>query len=93
MTDSITKSFTDVLSRKQISIYPNPVKTDITLYIQGYDASQGEYIIYDMSGKTLLSSKFNGETTVINLQQFPKGSYLMHLLLDGDVSTWKIIKE
>ena len=86
--------FEEQLAEKQIKIYPNPVKNELSITISGYDASlRGEFILFSISGSLLYQGRITGETTQVNMGNYPPGVYLLHLILKGEKSVWKVIKE
>lgn len=86
--------FEEQLAQKQIKIYPNPVKSELSITVSGYDASlRGEFILFSISGSLLYQGRITGETTQVNMGNYSPGVYLLHLILKGEKSVWKVIKE
>ena len=79
----------NTIDKKQISIYPNPVK-DI-LNIDGANIIS-DVKICDMAGRNVLEMKEikNGKINVSNLS---KGVYLLKAVIDGKAEILKVIKE
>lgn len=78
----------------QLSIYPNPVKSN--LYIQSSSTSKNFNIsIYNMTGKVKTTVNIpKNQQAIINLEDFLPGIYLVMCDdSEGDISTYKIIKE
>jgi hypothetical protein len=69
----------EVYQDAEIKIYPNP--TSDIVYISGLQRGL-ELQLEDISGKQLLRRKVQTETEQINLQAYPVGSYMIHIL-DG----------
>jgi hypothetical protein len=71
-----------------ISIYPNPIKTHFEITTS--NGSISEIILYDSTGKELLSSSGN----YMNVEQIPPGIYFIQIFdADGKLnSIKKIIK-
>lgn len=76
-------------NKKQVSVYPNPVKD--VLNISGA-ARISDVKIYDISGKKVSEIK-DVKNRQININQLPKGTYLLKGLFDQQQCTLKIIKE
>lgn len=91
-TDSVF--FEDMLAEKKIKLYPNPVENELTISITGYEPSwKGEYALFNMSGAMLSHKRLAGETTPVNMGQYLPGTYLLTIIIDGEKSVWKIIKQ
>lgn len=84
----------EMLAEKQIKIYPNPVQYELTIFIKGYKLSmQGEFSLFNLDGYMLAKRKIIGETTQVNMSLFPKGTYILNIQLNGQPTSWKIIKQ
>jgi hypothetical protein len=88
---NLSTGISDFDVKYAISIFPNPttnkinVKTDFTLL-------GSVYAIYDNTGKSVLYGKINSENTVIDLENFTKGIYL--ICVGSNLNqTYTIIKE
>lgn len=91
-TDSVF--FEEMLADRQIKIYPNPVHNELTIFIEGYKSSmQGHFALFNLGGNMLLRRKISGETTLVNMSVFPKGTYVLNIQLNGQPTSWKIIKQ
>jgi hypothetical protein len=72
-----------------IKIYPNPV--DDFLKISAGQAI-GQFTIYDMLGRLLVSENISSETYELNVSHFPKGAYVVRIVSAGKRYTKGIIK-
>lgn len=65
------------------STYPNPVIDDLNMDLMGYEGETLSFKLVDMTGKTMLESKYNcessKETTQINMTALVPGMYLLHV--------------
>ena len=88
----VVKSSTLAIEENSISnfnIHPNP--TTNTIYINSIHFPIRAIKIYDLSGKLLLSKKYNSEINInINISNFSDGIYI--LKLNNEFIT-KIIKQ
>ena len=84
----------EVLANKEISLYPNPVTTNLTVNVKGYNQDAGgEYYLFDMQGKVLLHNTMRIESFQIDMSAYTAGNYIMRIVLDGESTTWKVIKK
>gem|GEM_PF-3563170 len=81
---------TEDFDANNFNYYPNPVKNVLTV-----DAvSIMEKIeIFDITGKRVHTLQPNTTQTQINLQNEPTGVYLMKVEINGDVESFKVVKE
>lgn len=65
---------------RQISLYPNPTTRIINLITTRELADeQKNYSIYNLFGQVVKSDKFVGSQHVIDMESFPKGSYIIKI--------------
>lgn len=83
------------LANNQILIYPNP--TDGIAYFQANTNlanAYGNYTIYNVVGSKLYEKQFkNLNKTNIDLTNYPKGLYFIHLTVAGKTYQSKVIKK
>jgi hypothetical protein len=81
------------LEDDKIRLFPNPVKDELTLNIQ--IPTQGlSYQVFDMTGKQLKTENINSETSIINMQNFQGGVYILKLIQSGqEIQSFKIVKQ
>ena len=72
-------------------IFPNPTVDNINIQIV---SPQGQYYLclYTLDGKQLIQDLLFEETTVINMESYPSGSYILRLYSDNKESKYRIIK-
>lgn len=86
--------FEDTLNDKQIKIYPNPVETQMTIKVEGYTPSmQGEYSLYNITGVMVAKRRITGETTLVDMGRQARGIYILHIVLNGEPTAWRVIKK
>ena len=74
-----------------IQIFPNPVKNIISIKADAKLVGT-TYIIYDNTGKSLLSGRITSENTTIELGNLPGGIYLFSIG-DNMKQTFRVLKE
>ena len=80
----------ELLNQENISIYPNPTSTSITI---AFNKVCGNLFIYDLLGQMVYNSKLNSSTASIDLSSFAKGIYFVEVQNDGGILRKKFIKE
>ena len=91
---SSTTSFTEVLAKKSIRIYPNPNKGQLRVEIVGHEATDNSLLqVYNATGALLINKKATSAITNINLTSQPNGIYILQINLNGETTKWKIIKK
>lgn len=89
-----TVFFEEMLAEKQIKLYPNPVESVLTLLISDYTPSmEGEFSLFSMGGVMLDRRRITTETTYVEMSRYPKGIYVLHIQLNGQPTSWKVIKK
>lgn len=86
--------YSEIISEKEIRIYPNPTNGDLSVEITGYDDSDKcSFLIFDMSGGMILSTKADSPITRLDITGKPNGMYILNIDVNGRQSSWKIIKK
>jgi hypothetical protein len=85
----------NIASMQQISIYPQPVKSHITVTLPN-TGNAGDYRLsmYNMSGKAVKTELFTGQTAVIRCENLGRGVYMVRIMsCDGrEVYGGKVVK-
>ena len=75
------------------TVYPNPTSDSFSIRQQGnMTQSNYDYMVADLSGKTVLSGHSNAKTSQVDASNLQTGIYLVTMSQDGMVSTSKLIK-
>ncbi|TDW47988.1 putative secreted protein (Por secretion system target) [Flavobacterium sp. 270] len=77
-----------------LAIYPNPASDYIQLSVSGEFANK-EVTIYDLSGNLVLRSRINttANESIVDINQLPKGIYILNFKSDQKSFTQKLIKK
>jgi hypothetical protein len=81
---------TSTFNQKKITIYPNPIQTDI-LYLKSDDNSNFKVEIFDYLGRKIVEKEKVIDS--INVSGLAKGNYLIKILSDSGTQTEKLIVE
>ena len=92
-TDS-TSYFEETALKRSVRIYPNPTKGMLKVEVVGMqDSDVCRLSLYGMSGNRVMQTKATESMTFLDLSNYANGHYLLVLELNGENTTWKIIKE
>ena len=90
-TDGLTSTKEVVSAKELMRVYPNPSSEFLRIRSSLVDANSF-VSIYSLDGSLLQQTRYNIEEEVINIQNLPKGSYLIRLETAEKVSTQLFIK-
>jgi hypothetical protein len=79
-----------------VVVYPNPNSTSgiFTLKVSGIDLNELSYSIKDVTGKIIVDElKATAYKMTINLEQQPKGVYLLNVYYKGSVIIKKLVMQ
>ena len=79
-----------------LSVFPNPVTTNLNFKVEFEEARDVRYILTDVSGRVLLlfnSDNVTEETKSINVEEFPTGIYFLTAETKKGTKTQRIIKK
>ena len=77
--------------QQQVSIYPNPTSSDVTLDLSGLNARTVE--LFSMNGQLLNSVIPTENVMTLSLSQYAAGIYFVRIYSDNAVTTQKIVKK
>lgn len=76
-----------------VTAYPNPTNDYLTLSIDGFEASDLSYQLYDVNGKRLQSKEFTDNQTRIDLGNLVPAIYFVKVFQgNSEAKTFKIVK-
>ena len=83
VSDVFTIIFTEILNKDQrvsISVFPNPALAELTISLTGVKGGEvSEVMIFDLTGRMVGQEKMTGEEGVIQVEQYPAGSYILRV--------------
>lgn len=87
-------AYEEKLHETKVTIYPNPTQGILKVDISGVDKFEKAQIsLYDLTGKLLQQWANVLQSNVIDLTGQTPGMYIMQIAYNGQISSWKIIKE
>lgn len=76
-----------------INVFPNPTSDQIIIDMKELNLTNVRYELIDIQGKKLQSNQINYSTYQIELETYPRATYLLTILQeDQPVKSFKIIK-
>ena len=91
--ENTEKPLTETLSRKSISIYPNPTAGLLKISISGWETTDKcKFTIFSLKGALNQEIQVSSSVTEIDLSDESDGMYLLNIELNESKSAWKIIK-
>ena len=86
--------YSDMLSEKQIRIWPNPTEGHLKVEIQGLAPEEKACLrITSMSGAVVDVKETTSSVSELDLSHCTNGIYLLQIVAGGQETTWKIIKK
>ncbi len=94
LDDSVSEYYSEMLSEKDIRIYPNPTRGHLKVEITGWDnVDQCQLRLYNSVGQQVLSTWAGSSYIELDISSRPDGLYILHITLNGEETSWKIIKK
>jgi hypothetical protein len=77
-----------------VSVYPNPVFTELILEVSEGSSDILSYQLFMMDGKILLHKRVENQTERINMEIYREGTYLLKVFYENNKAskTFKIVK-
>ncbi len=74
-----------------MEVYPNPTSEQITVRFVDFDGASVS--IYNNAGQLLYTKSLSEEETLIDVQDYPRGIYHIHVTYNGRCRTRKLVKQ
>lgn len=83
----------DIIAGNNISIYPNPAATELTISIQTNEKKQCHVEVVNLQGSVLLKTKTVRNNTQLNIAELPAGMYFIKITEGQHLVTKKFVKQ
>jgi len=89
---SVDETKPSITEGAQMNIYPNPTQSEAIVYMNY--SSEFSVALFDLSGKEISTTVFQGEQTTVNLNTLKSGIYLVTVrdAKNGNQMTSRVIK-
>lgn len=78
---------------KIIKIFPNPVRSSLTIQITGYDESlKRSFMVYNLAGDKVMHETNISSEKSIEMSNLNDGVYILNITIGKDLFQYKIIK-
>lgn len=74
-----------------VAVYPNPATDHISINVNDSNVQEFDVEIFDMTGKSVLKSKYMDSSATIGTHELNKGAHLLNIKFNGNTQTFKII--
>jgi hypothetical protein len=81
----------DLLSRANVSMYPNPTRGMLHVNLGEYKSQVIKMNVYDTKGQLVMTKEILRSANVFNLSTLPKGSYVVELRSGSKKSSSRIV--
>jgi hypothetical protein len=86
--------YNDNLGGQKITVYPNPTKGWLTVQLSNFtEGVSADISIYDLQNKLLMKKHCYSEYTKVDVSALQNGEYIMNIVIGGEMSGWKIVKQ
>jgi hypothetical protein len=86
--------FKGTLGSREVSIFPNPTKSSLTIAITGEEeTAPATLALFFISGEIVLKQQIRYPNITLDLSGYPPGTYLLHISTTASRETWKVVKE
>lgn len=77
-----------------VTLYPNPANTTITLSVGTYSIELKELSITDITGETMwYSQRMGAQELSVDISKWASGPYILHFIVNGESGALKFVKE
>lgn len=78
----------------KIKVFPNPVHSNLTIRIEGYDFTHFSFKLFDGMGRIIRDENIQGSSTKLTVSQLVPSLYYLKVYKQGiEVKTFKVVKQ
>jgi endoglucanase len=87
------ENFDNETFNKNVLVYPNPAKNEITISSNIIGTEKSYVEVYDLQGRLVLGNSIKNQETKLNIESLTNGVYIVKITADNLSTTKKFIKE
>lgn len=88
------ESYSEMLAKKKITIFPNPTSGRLKVEVLGLgDEDKCQLRLFNSAGAQIISEQTATATTTLDISSRPNGIYILCISINGEDTSWKIIKK
>ncbi|MCR4965428.1 MAG: T9SS type A sorting domain-containing protein [Bacteroidales bacterium] len=76
-----------------VEVYPNPTSDILQIRCPQLDGCKAELILYNAAGQKVFAQSLNEKNTIVNMESYPQGIYLVKIVADKLTYIGKVVKE
>lgn len=74
-----------------VKVYPNPTSNKV--FISSFETNITHVAVYSMTGKQIIDKDINTKETSLSFSELPQGVYLLKVMSNAKVNTYKVVRE
>jgi hypothetical protein len=90
-TSPLMTDVKEIAKSLQVKVFPNPTNDWVQITWEG--SKNGTAQLLDLNGKVIENQAFKSSSAHFNIQQLPKGVYLLRIKIEDQLFTQKIVKQ
>jgi hypothetical protein len=86
--------YEDKMGNMSLKIFPNPTTSVVKFQIEGIQGEiEGKLMLYNLLGVMVSEQRISSYYTEVDMSSYPTGTYLATMLINGEKTYWKIVKQ
>lgn len=86
--------YSERLREHSVKIYPNPTQGNLKVSISGLETSDKCRLgVYSIQGTQIFAFDVSTDNADVDISNQPNGVYLLQITINGQSTTWKIVKQ
>ena len=86
--------YSERLREHSVKIYPNPTQGNLKVSISDLETSDKCHLgVYSIQGTQIFAFDVSSDNADVDISNQPNGVYLLQITINGQSTTWKIVKQ